>query len=417
MNVAESVWMAIDAVRAQKLRSGLTLLSISIGVFAIIASTSITTSLQQAVSGQMASLGEHSFLIQRTPTLTFGSSWRKYMKRKPISYPQALDFKRRMGMDAIVSISNTNPGFIIKAGNESTDPDVALIGIDDQYFTVNAVSLSDGRTITSQDVEFQRNVAIVGNDVITKLFPTLAGSVLGRTVTIRNQQFTIIGILEMKGGVLGQSQDNRVLIPMTNFVKYYTWEWDQSVDVSVRAIAKEALIPTVDEAIGIMRSLRDVKPWEENTFELDTNEALSAQFSGFSTALLIVAWISGLGALAAAGIGIMNMMLVSVKERTREIGLRKALGARRPWIIRQFLVESVTLCQLGGIAGTVGGVGTAWMVTMLLRSSGMSDIPFTFPWSAIVFSVVACTVIGLAFGIYPAFKAASLDPIEALRYE
>jgi putative ABC transport system permease protein len=141
-------------------------------------------------------------------------------------------------------------------------------------------------------------------------------------------------------------------------------------------MSAEALPATVDEAIGIMRSLRNVKPWEENTFELDTNDALTAQFSGFSVALLAVAWISGIGALIAAGIGIMNMMLVSVRERTREIGVRKALGAKRAWIVRQFLIESVTLCQLGGMAGTAAGLGAAWGVTAMLRSTGMQSLTF-----------------------------------------
>lgn len=415
MNAKESIAIAIDAVRSQKLRSGLTLLSISIGVFAIIASTGITTALQNAVNAQMATLGEHSFLIQRTPTLQFGGSWRKYMRRKPITLDQARQFRDRMTLTTLISISNTNPSYVIKAGQTSTDPDVTLIGVDDLYFNVNAVTLSEGRPFTQHEGEVGGNVAILGNDVIVKLFPR--GGALGRTVTIKNQSFLVVGILEIRGGVMGQSQDNRVLVPMPTFDRYYTWEWDRSVDVSVKAMSAEALPATVDEAIGIMRSLRNVKPWEENTFELDTNDALTAQFSGFSVALLAVAWISGIGALIAAGIGIMNMMLVSVRERTREIGVRKALGAKRAWIVRQFLIESVTLCQLGGMAGTAAGLGAAWGVTAMLRSTGMQSLTFDLPWGAVLFSVISCTAIGIGFGLYPAFRAASLDPIEALRYE
>lgn len=415
MNIRESIAIAVDAVRSQKLRSGLTLLSISIGVFAIIASTGITTALQNAVNAQMATLGEHSFLIQRTPSIQFGHNWRKYMRRKPITYDQALEFKSRMTLTNLVSISNTNPSYVIKAGESSTDPDVSLIGADALYFNVNAITLSEGRPFTDHEAEYGRNVAILGKDVVVKLFPT--GVVLGRTVTIKNQTFEVIGVLEERGGVMGQSQDNRVLIPMPVFDKYYTWEWDRSVDVSVKALGAESLPATVDEATGIMRALREVKPWEENTFELDTNDALTAQFSGFSVALLAVAWISGIGALVAAGIGIMNMMLVSVRERTREIGVRKALGAKRSWIVRQFLVESVTLCQFGGMAGTAAGIGTAWGVTALLRNTGMQSLAFQMPWGAVIFSVIICTAIGIGFGLYPAFRAASLDPIEALRYE
>lgn len=415
MHLSESIAVAFDAVRSQKLRSGLTLLSVAIGVFGIIFSTSVTSMLQEGVTGQLADLGENSFLIQRTPSIQFGNSWRKYLRRKNISYQQAKDFKERMTLTNMIAISNTAPGYTIKAGLESTDPDVSLIGVDDMYFVVNPVDISDGRIFNVQDVALSQNSAIIGNDIVVKLFPD--GRAVGRTITIKNQSFTVVGVLKTKGGMLGQSQDNRVLIPISVFVKYYTWEWDASVDISVKAYDKEALPATVDEAIGLMRVLRSVKPHEENNFELDTNEAMSAQFAGFSTAILAVAWISGLGALFAAGIGIMNMMLVSVKERTREIGVRKALGARRKWIVRQFLVEAVVLCQFGGIAGVVGGIGCAWLLTVLFSIAGMEGMPFSMPWGATIFSVVACTVIGITFGLYPAARAASLDPIEALRYE
>ncbi len=414
MNVAESIKIAFDAVRSQKMRSSLTLLSIGIGVFAIIASTGITGTLQNALSGQLADLGEHSFLIQRTPTIQFGNSWRKYRKRPNISLQQSSDLKQRMTLTNLISVSNTSGGFTIKAGVESTNPDVSLIGIDEMYFLVNAPMLRDGRPVTEQDVALLTNVAIVGTDVVKTLFSD--GKSLGRKITIRNQEFTIVGELEAKGGVLGQSQDNRVLIPISVYVKHYTPWWDASVDISVKAISNEALPATMDEATGIMRLLRENKPWDENNFELDGNEALGGQFANLSVAILAVAWISGIGALVAAGIGIMNMMLVSVTERTREIGVRKALGAKRKWIVRQFLIESVTLCQLGGLTGVIGGVGTTWLATMFMQQS-MPALQFEMPWFAIVFSVVVCTLIGVTFGAYPAYKAAKLDPIEALRYE
>ncbi|MBU3699039.1 MAG: FtsX-like permease family protein [Candidatus Kapabacteria bacterium] len=414
MNALESVSIAIDAVRSQKLRSGLTLLSVGIGVFAIIAATSIMSTLSRAVSGQLADLGENSLLIQRTPTINFGTNWAKMRRRKNITYMQAKEFRDRMSSTNQIAISNQNPGMTVKSGQESTNPDVTLIGIDEMYFVVNAVSVSAGRPVTESEVATSRPVAIIGQDVVAALFPKV--DPVGQLITLKNQSFLVIGVLTKKGGVLGQSQDNRVLIPITVFNKYYTWEWDASVDISVKAINKLMLMETKDEATGIMRALRGVKPWEENNFEIDANDALSGQFSGFTSAILAVAWISGLGALVAAGIGIMNMMLVSVKERTREIGVRKALGARRRWIIRQFLVESITLCQLGGTFGMLGGIAASWGVTELLREA-MPSITYVFPTATVIFSIVICTIIGLAFGMYPAWRAAKLDPIEALRYE
>ena len=415
MNIFESIFIALDAVRVQKLRSALTLLSVGIGVFAIIASTSIMGTLQQAVIGQLADLGENSVLIQRTPTIQFGTNWSKMRRRKNITYDQAKQFRERMTTTKLITISNTSPGYTIKAGQESTNPTVSLIGIDDLYFTINVTSISDGRPIVESEVLLSQNVAIIGQDIVNTVFAGVSS--VGRTITIRNQEFTVVGVLEAKGGVIGESQDNRVLIPITVFNKYYTSPWDASVDISVKAESKFQLESTQDEAIGIMRSLRSVKPWDENNFELDRNDALTGQFSGFSTALLAVAWISGLGALFAAGIGIMNMMLVSVRERTREIGVRKALGARKAWIVRQFLIESITLCQLGGLTGMVGGVTSSWALTAVMRSIAMPNLVFVMPWGTVIFSITICTVIGLVFGLYPAWRAANLDPIEALRYE
>ncbi len=415
MNIFESIFIALDAVRVQKLRSALTLLSVGIGVFAIIASTSIMGTLQQAVNGQLADLGENSLLIQRTPTIQFGTNWSKMRRRKNITYDQAKQFRERMTTTKLITISNTSPGYTIKAGQESTNPTVSLIGIDDLYFTINVTSISDGRPIVESEVLLSQNVAIIGQDIVNTVFAGVSS--VGRTITIRNQEFTVVGVLEAKGGVIGESQDNRVLIPITVFNKYYTSPWDASVDISVKAESKFQLESTQDEAIGIMRSLRGVKPWDENNFELDRNDALTGQFSGFSTALLAVAWISGLGALFAAGIGIMNMMLVSVRERTREIGVRKALGARKAWIVRQFLIESITLCQLGGLTGMVGGVTSSWALTAVMRSIAMPNLVFVMPWGTVIFSITICTVIGLVFGLYPAWRAANLDPIEALRYE
>ncbi len=414
MNVYESIVIAVDSVRAHKLRSSLTLLSIGIGVFAIIASSGITGTLQQTVSSQLADLGENSMLIQRTPSINFGHSWRKYRTRKDITPDIARGLRERMTTTSLISVSNTNNGFTIQSGQESSNPDVALIGIDDMYFEVNAISLQEGRAFTEQEATIGNNVAIIGTDLLP-LFPD--GKPLGKTITIRNQQFTVVGVLERKGGIIGQSQDNRVLIPLAVFIKYYTFRWDTSVDIAIKAYTKESVAATFDEAVGIMRTLRDLKPWEENDFEIDLNEALAGQFNNLSMAIVVVAWISGLGALVAAGIGIMNMMLVSVKERTREIGVRKALGARRRWITRQFLIESVTLCQLGGATGVAGGLLTSWGVTLIVRTTSVPGLDFVFPWFAVVFSVIACTMIGVGFGLYPAWRAASLDPIEALRYE
>ncbi len=414
MHVVESIIMALSSVRSHMLRSSLTLLSIGIGVFAIIASSGITGTLTQTLSSQLADLGENSMLIQRTPTVQFGGNWRKYQTRPDLTPEIARGLRQQMTTTQLISVSNTSNGYTVETVADASNPDVALIGIDDMYFQVNAVSLQSGRSFTEQEVTLGSNVAIIGTDLLA-LFN--GADPLGQRIKIRNQEFIVVGVLERKGGVLGQSQDNRVLLPLSIFIKYYSSRWDTSVDIAIKAYGKDALSATFEEAVGIMRGLRDLKPWQENDFEIDLNEALAGQFNNLSAAIVVVAWVSGIGALLAAGIGIMNMMLVSVKERTREIGVRKALGAKRRWITRQFLIESITLCQLGGFTGVLGGLGISYAATLLVRSSALPSLSFVWPIEAIIFSVVACTVIGVGFGFYPAWKAARLDPIEALRYE
>lgn len=409
MNILESIYLALDSVRANKLRVTLTLLSISIGVFAIIAAGSLATSINSAITVELESLGENSFLIYKMPHINFGKDFRKYRKRKPITYTQYKDLKDDMLLASLVSCQSASSGFVIEAGNYETDPDVSLIGSDENFFILNNVNVIDGRPFTAEDVTFNHNVAVIGNDIVVKLFP--GSSPIGKKINIKNQQFTVIGTLEEKGALIGQSQDNRIIIPITQFLKYYASQWEESLTIIVKSHNNETLVPAIDEAIGILRSARNIKPWEENSFELDTNESITQQFASLTGFLFLFGPLSGIIALFAAGIGIMNIMLVSVKERTKEIGIRKAVGAKRIWIVIQFLVETITLCQLGGLIGMLMG---------LIAGAGLGSllgVSLVIPVFYIVGSIIICTLIGIIFGSYPAWKAAKLDPIDALRYE
>jgi len=409
MNIGESIRMAFDSVRTNKLRAFLTLLSISIGVFAIIGAGTLTSSLEHSVTKELENIGETTFWIQRVPNIVTGSDWRKYSKRKPITYSQFNELKRRITSTQLLNAVGVSRIQTIKYGNLSTNPDVSLVGTDENYFPINSVNVVDGRPIIEQDIQFNRNIAVIGNDIVVKLFPY--ENPIGKKITIGKQLFEVIGVLETKGAILGQSKDNQVIIPITNFLRYYAEEWEESLIISIKASSFSDLDATIDETIGILRSIRRVQPWEENSFEIFTNETITEQFGGFVSFLAAVGWITGGFALFAAGIGIMNIMLVSVKERTREIGIRKAVGARKSWIVTQFIVETITLCQMGGVIGIILGIAGA----MLL--SNLAGIAAVFPIGWVIASIVICTVMGLAFGAYPAWKAANLDPIDALRYE
>ena len=228
---------------------------------------------------------------------------------------------------------------------------------------------------------------------------------------VKNQKYEVIGVLEPKGAMLGQSQDNLVFIPITHFLRYFASYWEESLQITLRAKSSELMTHAVDEAIGAMRSIRNVKPWEENDFEIETNEALTEQFAGLTSYLQWFGLISGGIALIAAGVGIMNIMLVSVTERTKEIGIRKAVGAKKSNILTQFLTEAVVLCQIGGIVGIAAGVIAGNLAGSFLEAKAV------IPWDWVIMGSLLCVLIGVVFGTYPAYKASTLDLIEALRYE
>ena len=410
MNITESIVLAFDSIRLNKLRASLTLLSIAIGVFAIIGAGTLVSSINNAVTNEIAAMGDNTFIIKRVPSVQMGmNSWRKYRHRPKINYRQVKELKRQMTSTDLVSCVSYSGSNTIKAGNFATNPDVLLIGTDENYFTNYNVSVSEGRAFTPEDISFNRNVAIIGNDVVVKVFPN--ENPIGKKIFIKNQNYIVIGITQSKGAILGQSQDNQVILPITHFLKYFSNEWWASITITVKPYTKEDVTKTMDEAIGLLRTIRNVKPWEENNFELETNKSIGEQFASFTGFLSIFGFVSGAIALIAAGVGIMNIMLVSVKERTREIGIRKAVGAKRFWILLQFIIETITLCQVGGLIGIIIGIGGAWGLGKLI------EINIVFPLGWIIISLVICTFLGVFAGSYPAWKAAKLDPIDALRYE
>ncbi len=410
MNIFESIMLAFDSIRVNKLRAILTLLSISIGVFAIMGAGTLVRSIDSTISGEMEELGENTFSIYKMPKLQLGhEAWHKYQKRKPITFSQARDFKRKMDPDCQVSYYTGGVGFQAKYGNNETDPDVMLLGCDENFLYTNYYKMSDGRPFMENDVNFCKNVCIIGNDVIVKAFPNI--NPIGKILKVKNQKYEVIGTLEVKGAMLGRSQDNVILIPATQYLKYFSSEQDETLTLNIKAPSKEELTSSLDEATGIMRTIRNCKPWEENSFEIETNEAIAEQFSNLTDYLTYFGFFSGAIALIAAGVGIMNIMLVSVKERTREIGIRKAIGAKRSWILTQFIVEAITLCQVGGMIGVLMGFAASSLFGKLI------SIKMSVPFDWVIVSLAICTFLGLVFGAYPAWKAAKLDPIEALRYE
>lgn len=409
MNFSESILIAFDSVKGNKLRTVLTLLSVTIGVFAIIGAGTLTSSMENAVTEEVNSLGDATIIISRTPSIQTGNSWRKYGKRKFITYRQYLDFKKNFNEAEYVTAFVQDAGMRVKYNSESTDPNVGLLGGDENLLLGISRNIKSGRALINEDLTFGRDVAIIGNDIVVKIFKNQ--NPIGKKITVNNHSFEVIGVLAEKGATFGQSQDNMIIIPLTQYLRYFSEEYNESLTIMTRAKNKALFERTQDEVINKFRIIRNLKPWEENDFEVESNDTISDTFKSFTNYLTYFGLICGVIALFAAGIGIMNIMLVSVKERTREIGIRKALGARKSWILYQFIIETITLCQIGAILGIILGLAGAYALTLVMSMS------IVFPIGWIIFAIVICTVMGILSGAYPAWKAANLDPIEALRYE
>ena len=268
--------------------------------------------------------------------------------------------------------------------------------------------LADGRNFTEDDIRFSRNITILGPDVVDILFPF--EDPIGKVIQIKGLDYTVIGVTERKGQAFGQSQDYFALIPISLYIQRYSSRWT-SLGINVEAESPEIFEKTIDEVIGLMRVIRKVPPEKENDFEIISNEELLETFAGLTGGIKLFAGAVSVIALLVAGIGIMNIMLVSVTERIKEIGIRKAIGATKGDILTQFLTEAVFLSQFGGIVGVILGILGGNLVAVLLK------VPAVIPMDWAFYGLVVCSVIGIGFGIYPAWRAANLDPIESLRYE
>jgi putative ABC transport system permease protein len=405
----ESFRMALDAIRDNKLRSTLTLLGIVIGVFSVIGVMTAIRTLETSIETGLNVFGTNTFMIQKYPAVMFGGhTRRKYRNRRNITYDQFEELKRHARLPILVSVTDGTGGRTIKYRDRQAKKNVALWGGDEGSLRTFNTFIGDGRNITSHDVSFSRKVTVLGMDAVDQLFPF--EDPLGKSITIDGLEFTVVGVAERKGEMFGQSQDNFVLIPITTYLQRYSYRWT-TLSITVEAPSAELYNKTRDEVIGLMRRIRKVPPGEENDFEIISNAQLIESFGQFTAGVKLFAFAVSVIALLVAGIGIMNIMLVSVTERIKEIGIRKAIGATRRDILTQFLTEAVFLSEFGGLVGVILGLLGGNVVAMIFH------IPATFPLDWALYGVLVCSLIGIGFGIYPAYRAARLDPIESLRFE
>jgi len=403
----ESFRMAVDALKANKMRSILTLLGIAIGVFSVIGVMTAIRTMESSITSGLNVFGTNTFLIQKYPVIQMGHMDDKYRNRRDITYDQFVKLKERAKLPSLVTVAQGTGGITIKYKDEQAKGIYVAGGSVGALRTYNNF-VADGRDINQQDIDNNRRVVVLGMDVVDQLFPF--EDPLNRDIKIDGTGYKVIGVLERLGEMFGQSQDNFLLIPISNYLNSFA-DRNTDLQITVEAESAELYDKTMDEAIGIIRSIRKVPPGAENDFEVSSNAELIETFSSFTAGVKLFALAVSVIALVVAGIGIMNIMLVSVTERIKEIGIRKAIGATRRDILTQFLSEAVFLSEFGGIAGVILGIAGGNLVAMLLK------VPAQIPIDWAIIGLVVCSVIGIGFGIYPAYKAAKLDPIDALRYE
>ena len=399
--------MALAAIRANKLRSILTLLGIVVGVFSIIAVMTALQVLQNSIASGLSQLGAHTFQIQKMPVMSGREKWLKALKRKDITQMQAQRLKERMILAGLFSVEAWGDVQTVQSGSIKTNPNVGVVGEEPIGVATNNWIVKEGRSLSENDVQNSAYVAILGDDVARKVFPH--GSAVGSIARIGNNRYTVIGVFEPKGNALGGNSDNFVVLPLSTFLQEYGKK--RSLNIMIQAKNAETYEECMEEARNNLRTIRKVPPGDEDDFTLFSNDSLISTFNDFTIYVKLGVGFISFISLLAAGVGIMNIMLVSVTERTKEIGIRKAIGARRANILGQFIVEAVVLCQIGGIFGIIIGILGGNIAAIAFH------MPAVFPvdWALIGFAIT--TLVGVIFGVYPAWKASNLDPIEALRFE
>jgi putative ABC transport system permease protein len=407
MQFSEVLIMALAAIRANKLRSILTLLGIVVGVFSIIAVMTALQVLQNSIESGLSQLGAHTFQIQKMPVMSGREKWLKALKRKDITQMQAQRLKERMILAGLFSIEAWGDVQTVQSGSIKTNPNVGVAGEEPIGVAANNWIVKEGRSLSENDVQNSAYVAILGDDVARKVFPH--GSAVGSIARIGNNRYTVIGVFEPKGNAMGGNSDNFVVLPLSTFLQEYGKK--RSLNIMIQAKNAETYEECMEEARNNLRTIRKVPPGDEDDFTLFSNDSLISTFNDFTIYVKLGVGFISFISLLAAGVGIMNIMLVSVTERTKEIGIRKAIGARRANILGQFIVEAVVLCQIGGIFGIIIGILGGNIAAVAFH------MPAVFPvdWALIGFAIT--TLVGVIFGVYPAWKASNLDPIEALRFE
>ncbi|OUR93250.1 ABC transporter permease [Flavobacteriales bacterium 34_180_T64] len=407
----ENIRIAFDSIKSQLLRTILTVLIIAIGITALVGILSAVSALENTISSDFSSMGANTFNIQRYEFGTRRQSGRERQKTNPvISYRNVKDFEETYNFPytkTSLSFTGTRAAEV-KHENKKTDPEASILGVNEQFISNSGLEVVEGRELNYFDIQNNNSVCVIGSDLKKALLKDV--NPINKTISVRGAKFKVIGVLKSKGATFGNNQDLRVLMPIQKARTLFT-NANINYNLSIKTDKKDMLEGAQDEAILLFRNIRGLNPVEENNFGLERSDDLINRIGSITQYLYIAAWIISIITIFGSSIALMNILFVSVSDRTREIGIRKAIGAKRKTIAFQFFLEAIIIGQLGGILGIILGV----LIGMIV--SAIAKFQFAIPWLAMFSAFTIAFIVAIVAGLLPAIKAAKLDPIESLRYE
>jgi putative ABC transport system permease protein len=413
VNSIENIKIALRSIKDNLLRSLLTLLIIAVGIACLVGMLTAIDGLLFSMSDNFNRLGANSYNFRRSSeTIKTNTGGRQRKRGAPINFDNAYDFKDAyLYAGSAVSIDTYCSGnATVKYSDKESNPTVSIVGIDEAYFTTSAFEISDGRNFTKSESFSGSNKVIIGSEIVKILFDEKPEKAIGKSISINGAKYKVLGSLKQKGNSSGSGNDRRVFIPLMNAKKLYGYA-DRNYNVTVAVKNSTEIDDAVSNGIGVMRNIRKLKASEKNDFEIRKSDGILEKLKEMTSTMRLATIVIATLTLLGAAIGLMNIMLVSVTERTAEIGVRKALGATRSNVLIQFLTEAIVICILGGIVGVFFGIIIGVLVSFGTNST------FVTPWQWMLLGITVCVFVGVVSGIYPALKASRLDPIAALRYE
>ena len=410
MSYSENVKVALQSVKSNKLRTFLTAIIIAIGLTALVGILTSIDAIEGSLNNTFSSMGANSFTIRNRGTgIRIGGSGERPKRFTPITYQEAMAFKQSYTFPATISV-NAFASFAATAkyGNIKSNPNVSVLGGDDNYLSSAGYKLGLGRNFSQSELEFGSSVVLIGSEIKTKLFPD--SDPINKSISVGNNKFMVIGVLAEKGSSIGFGGDKVCIVPLVKARQIMTMN-NPSYTISVTSTDPEQMEGAIGEATGIFRNIRGLNASNDNNFEITKSDAIAQTLVDNLKFVRIGGIVIGAITLIGAAITLMNIMIVSVTERTREIGIRKAIGATPKVIRRQFLIEATVICLMGGITGVILGILIGNILSMVMGGS------FIMPWAWTFLGLGLCIAVGLLSGFYPAMKASKLDPVESLRDE